>query len=102
MRRWAWMHAWIQFNLEDVREESMKKLLISILVLVLSVTACMVTNTRLRYHKFESEMMGNDVNYGVYIPPGWDERTPLPLIVFLHGAGDDEGGREPLCCAGDH
>ena len=28
--------------------------------------------------------------YSVYTPPGWDEQTPLPLVVFLHGGGDDE------------
>jgi len=28
--------------------------------------------------------------YGVYTPPGWDGATPLPLVVLLHGAGDDE------------
>jgi enterochelin esterase-like enzyme len=30
------------------------------------------------------------MSYGVYTPPNWDARTPLPLVVFLHGAGDDE------------
>jgi len=30
------------------------------------------------------------MRYGVYEPPGWDRRTPLPLVVLLHGAGDDE------------
>ncbi|MBN1297203.1 hypothetical protein JXA80_10515 [bacterium] len=29
------------------------------------------------------------VPYRVYLPPDWDGRTPLPLIVFLH----DRGGR---------
>ncbi len=26
---------------------------------------------------------------GIYRPPGWDGRAPLPLVVFLHGGGDD-------------
>lgn len=30
------------------------------------------------------------MRYGLYTPPGWDGRTPLPLVVLLHGAGDDE------------
>jgi enterochelin esterase-like enzyme len=30
------------------------------------------------------------MRYGVYVPPDWDRQTPLPLVVLLHGAGDDE------------
>lgn len=44
----------------------------------------------LRYESVESEAEGRTMRYGVYLPPGWDGETPLPLVVLLHGAGDDE------------
>lgn len=28
--------------------------------------------------------------YALYTPPGWDGETPLPLVLLLHGGGDDE------------
>ncbi len=30
------------------------------------------------------------MRYGLYTPTGWDRSTPLPLVVLLHGASDDE------------
>jgi enterochelin esterase-like enzyme len=30
------------------------------------------------------------MHLGLYTPPGWDGGDGLPLVVFLHGAGDDE------------
>ncbi|MEM9457064.1 MAG: alpha/beta hydrolase-fold protein [Myxococcota bacterium] len=45
---------------------------------------------RLEYVKVESRSEGRELGYGIYTPPGWDRTTPLPLVVLLHGAGDDE------------
>ncbi len=28
--------------------------------------------------------------YGIYVAPSWDGESALPLVVLLHGAGDDE------------
>lgn len=28
-----------------------------------------------------------DAGYLAFTPPGWDQHTPLPLLIFLHGAG---------------
>jgi predicted esterase len=28
--------------------------------------------------------------YAIYVPPGYDRRTPLPLLLLLHGAGGDQ------------
>lgn len=30
------------------------------------------------------------MRYGLYTPPGWNERDPLPLVVFLHSSGNNE------------
>lgn len=38
----------------------------------------------------DSALEGRPMAYSVYTPPGWDGETPLPLVVFLHGGGDDE------------
>jgi enterochelin esterase-like enzyme len=45
---------------------------------------------RLVYSEIASQSEGRPMRYAVYEPPGWDRRTPLPLVVLLHGAGDDE------------
>jgi enterochelin esterase-like enzyme len=47
------------------------------------------TTTRLEYGRIDSEAMGREMDYGLYLPPRWDRREPLPLVVFLHGGGDD-------------
>jgi enterochelin esterase-like enzyme len=65
------------------------------LVLVACGTAALAgcTHTpggRLVYTEIASQSEGKPMRYGVYEPPGWDRRTPLPLVVLLHGAGDDE------------
>ncbi|HEY3256885.1 MAG TPA: hypothetical protein VGJ91_23175 [Polyangiaceae bacterium] len=31
-----------------------------------------------------------DVAYRVVVPPNWDGKATLPLVMFLHGAGNDE------------
>jgi len=31
-----------------------------------------------------------DEPYRLYVPTDWDGKTPLPLVMFLHGAGNDE------------
>ena len=49
-----------------------------------------VPDGRLDYVEVQSRSEGQPMRYGVYEPPGWDRRTPLPLVVLLHGAGDDE------------
>ncbi|RMG95239.1 MAG: hypothetical protein D6705_14020 [Deltaproteobacteria bacterium] len=37
----------------------------------------------------ESRAEGRPLPVSIYRPPAWDGRTPLPLVVFLHGGGDD-------------
>jgi len=47
---------------------------------------------RMDYATVRSRAMdGREMRYAVYAPPGFDrERERLPLVVFLHGGGDDE------------
>jgi len=45
---------------------------------------------RMTYTEVASQSEGRTLGYGLYTPPGWDGQTPLPLVVMLHGAGDDE------------
>jgi enterochelin esterase-like enzyme len=52
--------------------------------------ACAHTPENVSYGDIASQAEGRTMVYSVYTPPGWDGETPLPLVVFLHGAGDDE------------
>ena len=54
------------------------------------VCACAGAPERVTVHSLESAAEKRTMAYSVYTPPGWDGATPLPLVVFLHGAGDDE------------
>jgi enterochelin esterase-like enzyme len=58
--------------------------------LTLLVCACHRPYGRLQYGTIDSRAERRAVPYGLYTPPGWDGRTPLPLVVLLHGAGDDQ------------
>lgn len=44
---------------------------------------------RLRYDRYDSQAMHVPMEYSVYTPPGFREDERLPLVVFLHGGGDD-------------
>ncbi len=35
-------------------------------------------------------MQGRSMPYALYTPPGWKKGETLPLVLFLHGGGDDE------------
>lgn len=63
----------------------------TLFALTLSGLACASTQARdVHYGTIESQAEGRPMAYSVYTPPGWDGQTPLPLVVFLHGGGDDE------------
>lgn len=55
-------------------------------LLLLALAGC---RTRLTEVELTSRAEGRALRYGTYLPPRWDGVTPLPLVVFLHGAGDD-------------
>ena len=44
------------------------------------------------HRKYWFPEAGADMPYRLYIPSSWDGKSPLPLIVMLHGAGNDENG----------
>lgn len=60
----------------------------SMLALVL-LCACARPTGRLTFVDLDSAAEGRTLRYGVYTPRGWDGARPLPLVVLLHGAGDD-------------
>lgn len=65
---------------------------VSGLGLVMAATAaCGGDNTgRLQYVPTESRAMrGAQLSYGVYLPPGFDAHDRLPLVILLHGGGDE-------------
>jgi putative tributyrin esterase len=59
-------------------------------LVLLAVAGCAGAPERVTYHTLDSAAERRAMAYAVYTPPGWDQTTPLPLVVFLHGAGDDE------------
>lgn len=48
----------------------------------------------LHYHRYRSEMFGDNRGYYVYTPPGYDTsgRTEYPVLYLLHGYSDKEDG----------
>jgi enterochelin esterase-like enzyme len=56
---------------------------------LLIVGACARPTGRFEYVDVDSAAEGTRLRYGVYSPKSWDRRTPLPVVVLLHGAGDD-------------
>lgn len=65
-------------------------LLASLLVLLASALGCMRVQGRFKYQSLASRAERGTRNYSLYLPQGWDGKTPLPLVVLLHGAGDNE------------
>jgi endo-1,4-beta-xylanase len=46
-----------------------------------------------KYHTFASKVLGGDVSYLVYLPPGYDKETKrYPVIYWLHGMGGNQRG----------
>lgn len=62
----------------------------ALLTVPLLLAGCLKDHPRVTYAELQSEAEGRPMTYAVYTPPGWDGVTPLPLVVFLHGGGDDE------------
>jgi enterochelin esterase-like enzyme len=56
---------------------------------LVAAPACLSVQGRFQYVSLASQREGGTRNYSVYLPHGWDKRTPLPLVLLLHGAGDN-------------
>ncbi|MCA9607548.1 MAG: hypothetical protein KC619_18200 [Myxococcales bacterium] len=62
----------------------------TILVLAAALAGCGGSfPERLTYARIESAAVHGEMTYGVYVPPGFSAEERLPLVVFLHGGGDD-------------
>ena len=58
--------------------------------LTLVAASCSSMVRRLDYSSLESAALGRTMRYAVYTPPDFSADEQLPLVVFLHGRGDDE------------
>ncbi|MFT6388881.1 MAG: enterochelin esterase-like enzyme [Cellvibrionaceae bacterium] len=58
--------------------------------IVFAISACSsFTPEKLYYDAIEVSKPKSTIEYGVYTPPGWTPKESLPLILFLHGGGDN-------------
>ncbi len=64
--------------------------MLAIPILIMAAAGCVPRQTRLQYGRLASPALGREMGFGVYLPPNWDGRRRLPLLVFLHGGGDNE------------
>ncbi len=55
------------------------------------LSACASTPRRLTHATVESRQMGREMSFAVYTPKHFSPQERLPLVVYLHGAGDDPG-----------
>jgi enterochelin esterase-like enzyme len=63
---------------------------VPVVVLSCVVAACgAATPHRMTYGRYDSAAVRKEMAYSVYTPPGFTAAERLPLVVFLHGAGDD-------------
>lgn len=58
--------------------------------LVVATEVCAHRPMRLEYGRLSSRALGREMEFGIYLPPDWNGGQRLPLVVFLHGGGDDE------------
>ena len=70
------------------------RLLTAALLLALAPMAHAETKTGFVNKTFKNAD-GTESPYVVYVPPGYDESKPLPVILFLHGSGESKGGSTP-------
>ena len=65
------------------------RLLVPTLTAAVLLHGCRSPLGRFEYVTLRSASERAALRYGVYLPRRWDRTTPLPLVVLLHGAGDD-------------
>ena len=49
-----------------------------------------VKGTVVRDQTIDSQALGRQMKYSVYLPDGYDGKTTLPVLYLLHGMGDDQ------------
>ena len=58
--------------------------------LLFTLTACAsFRGTELDYSSVQTTKQNRSISYGVYTPPGWTPEERLPLVLYLHGGGDN-------------
>ena len=57
---------------------------------LLLLASCASFERHLDYGTLDSPAMGRAMAYAMYTPPDWQPEERLPLVLFLHGGGDDE------------
>src|SRR5687768_6210485 len=56
-----------------------------------STTCALAASPRVAEQKLTSG--GRERAYRLFVPPGYDGRTSLPLVLDLHGSGGNSGGQ---------
>ena len=56
---------------------------------IMFVSFLEVKGTVLRDFTINSQILGREMKYSVYLPEGYDGKTTLPVLYLLHGYGDD-------------
>jgi len=67
-----------------------RAVLVAMPFLMMVAVGCGPRQARLQYGRFASRALAREMGFGVYLPPNWDGNQQLPLLIFLHGGGDDE------------
>lgn len=71
----------------------MKKLLIVLVSLFITVSGFSQTGKVMESLKFESKLVSYPVEYSVYLPAGYENsQRSYPVLYLLHGYSDDETG----------
>ena len=57
---------------------------------IMFVSYLEVKGSVVRDMTIDSQILGTQMKYSVYLPEGWDGQTTLPVLYMLHGYGDDQ------------
>ncbi|HSO86195.1 MAG TPA: alpha/beta hydrolase-fold protein, partial [Draconibacterium sp.] len=71
----------------------MKKILITLLTIYISISGFAQTGKVIESLKFKSELVNYPVEYSIYLPPDYEtSQRSYPVLYLLHGYSDDETG----------
>ena len=68
--------------------------LLGISLFIIQAGCSSFKGTELTYEKIRTSTLDETIEYGVYTPPNWNKTERLPLVLFLHGARDDQNTLE--------
>lgn len=57
---------------------------------IMFVSFIEVKGTTVRDMVIDSQILGRQMKYSIYLPEGYDMQTTLPVLYLLHGYGDDQ------------